>query len=111
MTARFWPRDTADLVKHFGVDLNAVHDQRAPTDKHVTVIYGPPASGKTRYAEQFRKHYKCVRIVDEGLTGHINGMRPGDLVLAQHWDNSWRESFSVHAIPIAGALKAIGVRA
>ena len=25
MTARFWPRDTADLVKHLGVDMDAVY--------------------------------------------------------------------------------------
>ena len=29
MTARFWPRDTADLVKHLGVDMDAAREQPA----------------------------------------------------------------------------------
>jgi hypothetical protein len=33
--------------------------------KHIN-IHGPAASGKTRYAELFRKHYGCTTVIDEG---------------------------------------------
>jgi hypothetical protein len=32
------------------------------------------ASGKTRFAEEFRTHYRCKTIVDEGK------LNPGDLI-------------------------------
>lgn len=39
--------------------------QRASSTKHINV-YGPMASGKTRYAERLRQHFKCKSIIDTG---------------------------------------------
>lgn len=52
-----------------------------------TVIHGAPETGKTRFAERFRKHYGCSRIFEEwdpeGRTRQRADPRPGDLVLTQ----------------------------
>lgn len=29
------------------------------------IIYGPPASGKTRNSEALRRHYGCLQVVDD----------------------------------------------
>lgn len=43
----------------------------------ITVIYGPQASGKTRNAEAFKRHYRCRRIVDDAFRVIRNGIRNG----------------------------------
>lgn len=72
-------------------------------------IYGPAASGKTRYAEQFRSFYKCRHIIDEGKTsGRINlvGEGPHLILTQQRFEHP-----NTLNIRIASALRAIGVDA
>lgn len=83
--------------------------QRKPI---TVVIHGPAGSGKTRHAEKLREHFRCTRIVDEGLTGSITEIRPGDLVLTQTSPDSFEKGrLSCHFVPIASGLKRIGVSA
>ena len=52
---------------------------------HVNV-YGPAASGKTRYADKIAKKYGCTNIIDEGKLppGAISLPRKGrSLILTQ----------------------------
>jgi hypothetical protein len=46
----------------------------------IVIIYGPKWSGKTRYAEQFMRHFNCKRLVDEWCAADIKP-KDGDLVL------------------------------
>ncbi len=75
----------------------------------ITVIYGPQASGKTRFAKQLAKHYGCNRIVDLGVceVGYRNP-RDGDLVLTQEPPRDNKPAH-VRCIAIADALRAAGI--
>jgi len=46
----------------------------------IVIIYGPKASGKTRHAEQFMRHFNSKRLVDEWSHNDIKP-KEGDLVL------------------------------
>jgi len=67
------------------------------------VIYGPPASGKTRYAQEFRDLYRCKRIFDEGKERPLSSFPvQGSLILTQlspqeikHWQ--------LRAVPVGQA--------
>jgi|AZIG01.1.fsa_nt_gi hypothetical protein len=43
------------------------------------ILYAPQGAGKTRHAEALRKHYGCVRVVDDWKVGDLAG--EGDLML------------------------------
>lgn len=45
------------------------------------VIYGSVASGKTRYAEQYKTHFGCNRIIEEWDGKTL--LEVGDLALTQ----------------------------
>ncbi len=48
----------------------------------IVIIHGPKASGKTTNAEQFKRLYKCKRIIDGwGDFGVNRVLRDGDMVL------------------------------
>jgi hypothetical protein len=75
--------------------------------QHVN-IFGPQASGKTRFAEEFRKHYGCKTVIDQGkmLVDEIMELRGRGphLILTQ-------EPIRTHGIrnvPIRTALFCIG---
>lgn len=36
---------------------------------NTVIIHGPMACGKTRHAQLFRSHYRCVRIQDSVVNG------------------------------------------
>lgn len=44
---------------------------------NAVIIYGPGGSGKTHHREAFRKHFGCVRIVEDWT----EKVQDGDLVL------------------------------
>ena len=72
------------------------------------VIHGPQASGKTRYAEEFRKHYGCARVFEADFG--LERARSGDLILT---NETPRQSFGVQGfrvVHINEALRAIGRR-
>ena len=68
----------------------------------IIVVYGPPASGKTRNAEYLKAKYGCKRIVDEHHLGDTRPLMDGDLVLSQVQDG-WTKDVTV--ISIEEALK------
>jgi hypothetical protein len=72
-----------------------------------TNIYGPQASGKTRYANEFRAHYACSRIIDEGkvIAGKVDVPSRGKVLLLTI--EPIRHPTVVN-VPIETALKAIG---
>lgn len=45
----------------------------------MVIVYAPQGAGKTTHAEALRKHYGCVRVVDDW---HVGGLTcEGDLML------------------------------
>ncbi len=73
-------------------------------------IYGPAASGKTRYAERFCSFYKCSEIIDEGqFPGPLKMVyKPHSCLLLsqQPVKSEMAEIWNIH---IDVALRAIGV--
>lgn len=80
----------------------------------ITVIYGPPASGKTRHAERFLEHYGCTRLIDDwdphGRTRQRIDPDAGDLVLTQQPPEAIRRCLGSgpKLVSIGEALRAIG---
>lgn len=64
---------------HYLARIVAVAEYWKVADISITVIYGPPGSGKTTNAEAFMKYYGCARLVDDWL-GNTE-LQPGDLAL------------------------------
>lgn len=48
---------------------------------HVIFIYGPPASGKSRYSKQLAEFYGCHKIIHEWKYTKTQAIVPGTLVL------------------------------
>lgn len=70
----------------------------------IVIIHGPQASGKTRYSQFFRKHYRCRRIIDGW--DQFQALESGDLALTTE-----EPPFAVpgaKVVAIKAALKAIG---
>ena len=69
------------------------------------IIYGPRASGKTRNADKFLKHYNKKRIVDDwdGSTS----LNDDDLVLTNEFFHPRAFPSQHQAISIKDALAAI----
>lgn len=80
----------------------------------ITVIHGPQGTGKTRYANTFKAHFGCNRIVDCYWPGEPVRLRDGDLVLTS--DTEEHLLLRVPAlsnatfIQIEAAKKAAGIR-
>ena len=72
----------------------------------VFVIHGPPASGKTRNGEAFRKHLKARRVIEHDSPAFAK-VRDGDLVLTTHLHDvqTALKRFTVTAYSIAAAKK------
>lgn len=49
--------------------------------KGIVIVYGPPASGKTRHATQLLREYGCRRVIDD-WDGQAR-LQGGDLALTQ----------------------------
>ncbi len=47
------------------------------------VIYGPPASGKTRNAEALRQFFGCTHIYEDDVSHRAEFPKPGALILTQ----------------------------
>tara|TARA_R110002124_G_C8886180_1_gene508828 strand:- start:1102 stop:1344 length:243 start_codon:yes stop_codon:yes gene_type:complete len=45
----------------------------------IVIVYAPQGAGKTTHAEALRKHYGCVRVVDDWKVGDLTC--EGDLML------------------------------
>ncbi|MCS4509163.1 hypothetical protein [Xylophilus ampelinus] len=72
------------------------------------VIHGPQGSGKTRYTEEFRRHYGCARVFESDVG--MQRARCGDLILT---NETPQQSFGVQGfrvVHIDDALRAIGRR-
>lgn len=76
----------------------------------ITVIFGPPRSGKTFHAEKFAKLYGCRRIVEQDRRDIT--LKGGDLLLT--WETAaavhkrYRPEAEIRWIAIADAREAIG---
>lgn len=68
-----------------------------------TVVYGPPASGKTRHAEQLRKLFGCSQIIDGWES--CDGLTRDALHLTSEFDFTVSQTCMV--IPIDKALQAL----
>jgi hypothetical protein len=79
----------------------------------ILVIYGPPASGKTRNAAALAKHYGRATIIDTWeQDGRRNEVRDGDLVLTNAPVAVIEAAFpKADLISIEDALEAIGATA
>ncbi len=74
--------------------------------KNIIIIYGAPGSGKTRRAEQLRRHYGGKRVID-GWDGG-SGLHPGDIALTNLQPPFCQSG--ARAIPIEKAKAAITTR-
>jgi hypothetical protein len=79
----------------------------------ITVIYGPPASGKTVNAERLQKHYGCSGICDDwDPAGRMLHRKPlnGDLVLTNEMSVSeiLKHLPRARIVSIETALASIG---
>lgn len=48
--------------------------------RKVVIVFGPPATGKTRNAEALKEHFGCTRVVDN-WDYKRNKLEPGDIAL------------------------------
>lgn len=80
----------------------------------ITVIYGPPASGKTVNADNLQQHYGCQRVIDDWRTYRGKPVqkvepRDGDLVLTTELVPEILKHFPrANIISIETALASIG---
>lgn len=76
------------------------------------VIYGPPATGKTRHAEELRQHYQCTRIIDLEGDWLKTTPKPDDLILftgtQQQIEAHVHHFPGARYVPIWDALQEIG---
>ena len=79
-------------------------------------IYGPQGTGKTRYAEEFKKHYACDTIVDNEVSqvrtpcGSAVMQLPvkGRALIISHDPVDAGRAVLIQHVPIYTALRAIG---
>jgi len=89
---------------------------------NIIVIQGPPASGKTRYAERFAKHFGVNEIIDDDRRMHDREFPASSAIILTQYSReailTWRQKRSrrrqvpltaIRFVPIADALRAIGV--
>ena len=67
----------------------------------ITIIWGPPGSGKTRNAAFLKGKYGCKRVIDEYMG--VQEPRDGDLLLCQQ--EPLIKSTNTRVIHIAEALR------
>lgn len=81
--------------------------------KTMTIIYGPPMSGKTQNSERLRSHYRCARVLDDWTEGRgfPGGVKPqrADLILTYEPRETCARHFpTARIVSITNALRAIG---
>lgn len=88
----------------------------------ITVIYGPPASGKTRNSDRLAQHYRKHVVVDEGKCSwdprpfvgvkspilFLTQLEPTAFRKQQHVRQLWEHGATFEFVAIEDALRAIG---
>jgi hypothetical protein len=78
----------------------------------ITVIYGPPASGKTTNAEAFMSKFGCDRVLDRRPDYVLlPQVRDGDLLLTQLDPEAIREHLpSARILEVGHAKRLCGIK-
>jgi DNA replication protein DnaC len=66
----------------------------------ITVIYGPPGSGKTFNSAFLKGKYAAKRIVDEWDGQHTGELKDHDLVLTQRAPDAWTPTETATGVPL-----------
>ena len=75
-----------------------------------TVIYGPPATGKTFHADLFKAHYGAARVIDDWDVAFGPGPRDDDLILSADAPADLRKRYPrAQLIRIDAARSAVGL--